>query len=185
MKEVKKYLESRIGTYGFFFEDLKSGFIYGYNENVKITAAGCMKLPISMSLIKSIENGKIDFLEKVKIDGKDKVYGTGIIHEFDEREYTIFELLVAMLIQSDNTAANKIIDIMGMDNINKDIKDMNLKNTSLNRKTTDERKIKVDVENITTALDLSKIWRHLYKSTYLNNYHYINVSIFLLNLKHL
>lgn len=168
MKEVKKYLESRIGTYGFFFEDLKSGFIYGYNENVKITAAGCMKLPISMSLIKSIENGKIDFLEKVKIDGKDKVYGTGIIHEFDEREYTIFELLVAMLIQSDNTAANKIIDIMGMDNINKDIKDMNLKNTSLNRKTTDERKIKVDVENITTALDLSKIWRHLYKSTYLN-----------------
>lgn len=168
MKEIKKYLESRIGTYGFFFEDLKSGYIYGYNENVQMVAAGCMKLPIAVALIKSVEDKKIDFLDKIKIDGKDKVYGTGIIHEFNEREYTVFELLVAMLIQSDNTAANKIIDIVGMDEINKDIKDMGLKNTVLNRKTTDERKVKNEIENITCALDLAKIWRHLYKSTYLS-----------------
>ena len=139
MKEIKKYLESRIGTYGFFFEDLKSGYIYGYNENVQMTAAGCMKLPIAVSLIKAEENKKIDFLDKIKIDSKDKVYGTGIIHEFNEREYTVFELLVAMLIQSDNTAANKIIEIVGIDNINDDILKMGLKNTRLYRKTTDER----------------------------------------------
>lgn len=95
MKEIKKYLESRMGTYGFFFEDLKSGFVYGYNENVQITAAGCMKLPIAVSLIKAVEDKKYDFLDKIKIESKDKVYGTGIIHEFSEREYTLFELLVA------------------------------------------------------------------------------------------
>ena len=50
-------------------------------------------------------------MDKIKIQSKDKVYGTGIIHEFNEREYTVFELLVIMLIQSDNTAANKIIDL--------------------------------------------------------------------------
>ncbi|VYU03209.1 serine hydrolase [Clostridium tertium] len=168
MKEIKKYLESRIGTYGFFFEDLKSGYIYGYNENVQITAAGCMKLPIAVSLIKAVEDKKLDFLDKIKIDGKDKVYGTGIIHEFNEREYTLFELLVAMLIQSDNTAANKIIDILTMDKINENIDEMGLKNTILNRKTTDERNSKDEIENITSALDLSKVWKHLYNATYLN-----------------
>ncbi|MGL5379288.1 serine hydrolase [Clostridium sp.] len=168
MKEIKRYLESRIGTYGFFFEDLKSGFIYGYNENVKMISAGCMKLPIAVSLIKSVESGNLDFMDKIRIDGKDKVFGTGIIHEFSEREYTVFELLVAMLIQSDNTAANKIIDLVGMDNINNNIKEMGLKNTVLNRKTTDERKPKNEVENITSAHDLSMVWRHLYKSTYLS-----------------
>ena len=61
-------------------------------------------------------------MDKIKSVKEDKVYGTGIIHEFDDRDYTIFELLVVMLIQSDNTAANKIIDIVGMDNINEDIK---------------------------------------------------------------
>ena len=168
MKEIKKYLESRIGTYSFFFEDLKSGFVYGYNENVQMTAAGCMKLPIAVSLIKAVEDEKIDFLEKIKIDSKDKVYGTGIIHEFNEREYTVFELLVAMLIQSDNTAANKIIEILGIETINKDIKNMGLKNTILNRKTTDERNSKDEIENITSALDMSKIWKSLYEGSYLN-----------------
>ena len=168
MKEIKRYLESRIGTYGFFFEDLRSGFIYGYNENVQMVSAGCMKLPIAVSLIKAVENGKVDFMNRIKIDSNDKVYGTGIIHEFGEREYTVFELLVAMLIQSDNTAANKIIDIVGMDQINIDIREMGLKNTVLNRKTTDERSPKSDVENITSAYDLSKVWKHLHNATYLN-----------------
>lgn len=168
MKEIKRYLESRIGTYGFFFEDLASGFIYGYNENVQMVAAGCMKLPIAVSLIKAVEDEKVTFLDKIKIDGKDKVYGTGIIHEFNERDYTVFELLVAMLIQSDNTAANKIIDIVGMEQINIDIKEMGLKNTALNRKTKDERNGKDDVENITSANDLSKIWKHLHNATFLS-----------------
>lgn len=168
MKEIKRYLESRIGTYGFFFEDLKSGFIYGYNENVKMIAAGCMKLPISISLIKAVEDGKVSFMDKIKIDSKDKVYGTGMIYEFNEREYTVFELLVAMLIQSDNTATNKIIDIVTMEGINKSIEEMGLKNTILNRKTLDERNNNKDIENITTAGDLSKIWRHLYNGSYLN-----------------
>ena len=40
--------------------------------------------------------------------------------------------MVIMLIQSDNTAANKIIDLVGMEQINEDIVAMGLKNTKLN-----------------------------------------------------
>ena len=163
MKEIKKYLESRIGKYSFFFEDLKSGYVYGYNENVSMTAAGCMKLPIAVSLIKAVEEKKLDFMDKIKIQSKDKVYGTGIIHEFNEREYTVFELMVIMLIQSDNTAANKIIDLVGMEQINEDIVAMGLKNTKLNRKTNDERTVVSNIENITTAYDLARIWKFLSK----------------------
>jgi len=168
MKEIKRYLESRIGTYSFFFEDLESGFSYGYNENVQMTSAGCMKLPIAVSVIKYIQDEKGSFLDRVKIEEEDKVYGTGILHEFDNREYTIFELLVAMLIQSDNTAANKLIEIVGIDTINEDIIAQGLKNTKLNRKTSDERSASNGIENITSALDLARIWKHLYNSSYLN-----------------
>lgn len=168
MKDIKRYLESRIGTYSFFFEDLGSGFTYGYNENVQMTSAGCMKLIIAVSVIKHVEDKKSSFLDKIKIEEEDKVYGTGIIHEFDDREYTIFELLVAMLIQSDNTATNKLIDIVGIDKINKDIEAQGLKNTRLNRKTSDERAASNGIENITSALDLSKIWKNLYNASFLD-----------------
>lgn len=168
MKEIQDYLKTRVGSYSFFFEDLKSGYVFGHNENVPMTAAGCMKLPIAIALIREEELGNLSFMDKVKVEKKDKVYGTGIIHEFNEREYTIFELLVAMLIQSDNTAANKIIDIVGMEKINKTISVLNLKNTFLNRKSGDENSKNNGKENITTAYDLSCIWKCLYNATYLN-----------------
>ncbi|HCW54421.1 MAG TPA: serine hydrolase [Clostridium sp.] len=168
MKEIKKYLESRIGTYSFFFEDFESGFSYGYNENVQMTSAGCMKLPIAVSVIKYVQDGNCSFLDRIKIEENDKIYGTGILHEFDNRDYTIFELLVAMLIQSDNTAANKLIDIVGMDTINEDICSLGLKNTKLNRKTSDERAVSTGIENITSAYDLSRIWKVLHKAEFLD-----------------
>ncbi len=171
MKEIKRYLESRIGEYSFYFEDLNGGYIYGYNENVKMTSAGCMKLPISMALFKEIENNSIDLNTKLRVSREDKVSGTGIIHEFCEREYTLLELVVAMLIQSDNTAANKIIDVIGMNRINEIIKEMGLKNTELNRKTMDERNVKDVVENLTSSFDLGMCWKHLHHRTFLNEEH--------------
>ena len=80
----------------------------------------------------------------------------------------VFELMVAMLIQSDNTAANKIIDLVGMDKINETIKEFGMKNTELNRKTADERNFKSDVENYTTAYDLTLAWKKLSEGSFLS-----------------
>jgi beta-lactamase class A len=168
MKEIKRYLDGRMGEFSLYFEDLDCGYVYGHNENVRMTSAGCIKLPIAIALMKEVEKGNIDLCSKIKVTDRDMVYGTGIIHEFAEREYSISELMVAMLIQSDNTAANKIIDILGMDRINALIREMGLENTALNRKTMDERAGKRDVENISSSHDLSSCWKMLYKSAYLS-----------------
>ncbi|SHJ63127.1 beta-lactamase class A [Clostridium amylolyticum] len=168
MKEIKKYFESRIGNYSFYFEDLNSGFVYGYNENVKMTAAGCMKLPIAIALLKEVENLNFNLNDKILIGQEDKVYGTGILHEFLEREYTLYELMVAMLIQSDNTASNKIINLVGKEKINESIREMGLKNTVLNRRTSDEIYDDNNDENITTSYDLCKCWKILFEKKYLN-----------------
>lgn len=168
MKEIKRFLEERLGDYSFYFEDIESGYIYAYNENVMMTAAGCIKLPIASALLKNVEEGKVNLRECFHVKRDDKVYGNGILHEFGERDYTLGELMVAMLIQSDNTAANKIIDVLGIDNINSKIDEMRLVNTRLNRKTVDDG-IKVNkIENFSSSKDLSKCWEILYRGNYLN-----------------
>lgn len=171
MKEIKKFLDSRIGDYSFYFEDLSGGYAYALNENVKMPAAGCMKLPISIALLKEVENNKYDINMKVKVKAEDMVYSTGILHEFSERDYTIKELLVAMLLHSDNTAANKIIDVVGIERINEIIKDMGLTNTVLNRKAIDERKVSCNIQNYSTVADLSRCFKMLYSKRYLNEEH--------------
>ena len=50
---------------------------------------------VYQAVLKRLEKLSKD-TDKIKIEEQDKVYGTGIIHEFDNREYTIFELLVAI-----------------------------------------------------------------------------------------
>jgi len=67
MKEIKRYFESRIGNYSFYFEDFNSGYVYGYNENVKMTAAGCMKLPIAIALLKEVQNSNFNLQDKILI----------------------------------------------------------------------------------------------------------------------
>ncbi|ARC84757.1 D-alanyl-D-alanine carboxypeptidase family protein [Clostridium argentinense CDC 2741] len=171
MKEIKRYLDNRDGIYSFYFEDLKSGYTYGLNENVQMTAAGCIKVPIAMALMKEIENNNFNIDDKVSITKNDMVSGKySIIHEFSEKEYTIKELLIAMLIQSDNTAACKIVNLVGMDRINELIKDMKLYSTEV-RKYPSENKIDDNKENVTTSHDLSKCLRLLSNNSYLNEEH--------------
>ena len=169
MKVIKKYLETREGNYSFYFEEINSGYLYGLNENKEMVSAGCIKLPLAMLLLKEVENGKIDLQSKIKIEAEDKIHGSnGIIHEFSGKEYSLYDLLIAMLIQSDNTAANKIIDILGMERIDELFKEMGLKNTNLKRITTDIKLEQDELENTTTSFDLSKCFKLLYLKQYLN-----------------
>ena len=169
MKPIKRYLDTREGNYSFYFEEINSGYLYGVNENKEMLSAGCIKLPLAMVLLKEVEYGKIELQSKIKIEAADKIHGSnGIIHEFSNKEYSLFDLLVAMLIQSDNTAANKIISILGMERIDELFKEMGLKNTRLKRITTDVKLEHDDLENTTTSFDLSKCFKLLYLKQYLN-----------------
>lgn len=164
MKEVRLYLEERIGNYSFYFEDLKSGFIYGYNEHEKMTSAGCMKLPVSMAIMKKVEDKEINLGDMILIKEEDKVAGSGILKELDPREYSIEELLKLMLIESDNTSTQKLVSIIGFDELKDRFKDIGLKNTIMND-------MPGSVINYTTSYDLSHCWKSLKKYDYLSSEH--------------
>jgi beta-lactamase class A len=169
MKIIKKYLDTREGNYSFYFEEINSGYMYGLHENKQMVSAGCIKLPLAMALLKEVESGKIQLESKIRIELEDKIHGTnGIIHEFSGKEYTLYDLFIAMLIQSDNTAANKIIEVLGMERVNQLFKDMGLINTRLKRITTDIKLEQDELENTTTSFDLSKCFKLLYLNQYLS-----------------
>lgn len=169
MNEVKKYLYTRLGEYSFYFEDIDSGYTYSLNEKNAMPSASCIKVPIAIALLKEYENGKVNLDDKIKISKEDMVEGNGVISELDESEYSYRELLKLMLMQSDNTATNKIIDVLGMEKINSVIKELELNNTILQRKMMDKEAMEKGIENSTTSLDMCKCFKVLYKNSYLNN----------------
>lgn len=76
-----------------------------------------------------------------------------------------------MLIQSDNTAANKIIDILGIQRINELFNEIGLRSTKLKRITTEIKLEQDELENISTSYDLSKCFKLLYLKQYLSVEH--------------
>ncbi|MDT8719087.1 serine hydrolase [Clostridium sp. 19966] len=169
MKDVKRFIDSRLGMYSFYFEDLNSGYCYVTNENVIMPAAGCIKLPIAISLMHQAEEGNIDFKDKIFIGKKDMIYNGGILNELDEREYSINELMIAMLMQNDDTATNKLIDIMGIDEINSGLYDMGLMNTKLTGKFS-QKNLQAN-KNVSTCKDISKCWKLLLDEKFLSQEH--------------
>ena len=68
-----------------------------------------------------------------------------------------------MIISSDNTACNVLIDILGMDNINSTIKSLNMNNTILERKMMDYKSIEAGKNNYTSLQDMLILFEGLYK----------------------
>lgn len=162
MKDVKKYLdEDREGRYGFYFGDLDGEYVYKYNDEVKMVSAGTMKLLVATVMMKKVEEGKFSLDELILVTEKDRKPGSGILREFIERSYTVKELIIAMLTIGDNTATAKLMNLIGRDELNKALMDMDLKNTHLSD-------VPGSDENTTTAGDLAKVISHLYHNTYLN-----------------
>lgn len=168
MKELKRYLDTRIGEYSFYFEDIDSGYTYSLNEKIAMPSASCIKIPIAMTLLKEVESNKADLEQKYFVSKQDMVPGSGIIHELDEKEYSLKELLTAMLIQSDNTATNKIIDVFGMEKVNNTIKELRLKATTLRRKMMDFKAKEKGLDNFSSSFDLGRCLKILHQASYLN-----------------
>lgn len=168
MKELKRYLDTRIGEYSFYFEDIDSGYTYSFNEKVTMPSASCIKIPIAMALLKEVQDNLINLDEKILVRKEEMVDGSGIIYEFDEKDYSLRELLTVMIIQSDNTAANKIIDILGMEKINNTIKSAGLKETFLKRKMMDFKAREKGLENLSCSLDLAQCLKMIHQASFLN-----------------
>lgn len=150
----------------------KPGFLkfeFAYNPNEKIAAASLIKLPILAVALKAVYEDRIKFDQKVQIASKDITGGSGIFKKIEMPfNLTFKELLSFMVIISDNTATNKVINLLGLDYINKEFKNFGLKDTILKRKMMDFSGRSKGIENYTSSRDTIRILKKIYYEQLIN-----------------
>jgi len=150
------------GTLGLVVKDLKDGDEVTYQDHLKFGAASVIKVPILWELLRQVEVGAVSLEERLAVPGSAKVGGTGILKELhDGIELTVQDLATLMIVVSDNTATNLIIDRLGMDRINATIKEIGLRDSSLKRKMMDFEAKKMGKDNIVSARDMALILEHM------------------------
>lgn len=158
------------GILGFTAIDLTTGEKFSINENLIFPQGSSIKIPVMMEIFKQASEGKFSLDDKLPVTDKHKVAGSGIIQHFGKAtsEIGIRDLCVLMIVLSDNTATNMLIDLAGMENINATMISLGFQNTKVQRRMIDQKSSAKGNENLSTPYESAKIMETLYKGEFLN-----------------
>ena len=139
------------------------------NQNVLINnsaqrSASSIKIFIMVTAYSMAKEHVFNLDDMHSLTADEKVGGTGVLQNMsDGTQLTYREIIQYMIDDSDNTAANIIIDQLGgFDLINNKIKSLGANDTELKRKMMDTAALDSGVDNLTSARDLGLTLKKLY-----------------------
>lgn len=132
---------------------------FSINGDEQFVSASMIKLPILATYMKAVYEGTVDPQDSYTLKSSDVVGGAGIVQNSSAgTSFTYDALARDMIMYSDNTATNIIIDTLGMNEINGFIQALGFDQTKLNRKMMHMEDGK---ENQITANDCAWILREI------------------------
>ena len=123
------------GTVVLHAKNLRTGQEVGVAPDTRVRTASTIKLPILCALESLVAAGRVKWDERIVLKPEDKVSGSGVLASLaDHTELTVRNLAILMIILSDNTATNLILDRIGADAVNDYLDTIGLVKTRANRK---------------------------------------------------
>ncbi len=138
------------------------------NEKQQYKAASTIKIPLLALLLSDFETGRLDRSAIVPITKECQVGGSGILRFLSpDTSMSLFDFATLMIILSDNSATNKVIDAVGLKRGNEFIKSSGWDSTHLGRKMYIQPK-NPDEYNLTSAEDLGNMMERILSKTMVN-----------------
>lgn len=111
--------------------------IVSVNGATQHASASMIKLVVLAALLDKVAAGEINLAAQVEVKASDIVSGTGTVQDDGPGTYELQELVRRMIADSDNTATNVIVDLIGMDAVNEEASKLGLTGTVMARKMMD------------------------------------------------
>lgn len=165
--ELQRRIQNAIsqfkGEAGIVIKDLETGWEYSYEKTKFFPSASLTKIPLMAACFLAAEQGRIKLGRNVVLKLTDKLSGSGVLKDMPEgTTFSVERLIGLMIYDSDNTAANIVTNLAGMDYLNSTFRSFGLKNTDLSRKIADYRLRDKGIENYTTAEDMALLLDKMY-----------------------
>jgi beta-lactamase class A len=165
--DVDQHLD---GVMGVALEDLKTGDQFFLHENEVFAQASSIKIAVLANLYLQAQQGKLKLSDLYTVQASDLVPDSDIMGGLTPgvTRVTLRDLATMMVAVSDNSAANVLIDRVGMDNVNAMLDSLGLTHTRLRRKMMDLEAAKQGRENISTPREMTALLEALYRGKVLN-----------------
>ncbi len=146
------------GVLGYAIKDLSTGDAFYLHPDTVFPQASSIKLTVLLELLRQDQEGKLSLGEKHSILRREMTVGDDepILTMLGDGTVTMSlgDLATFMVVLSDNTATNILIDRVGMENVNAEIARLGLKETKLRRRMIDLEAAKRGDENVSTPREM-------------------------------
>ncbi len=119
--------------------------------------ASSIKLAILYELFKQAEEGRVQIDAPRPWDAKRAVGGSGVLFELSNPTLNLRDYATLMVVLSDNTATNVVIDAVGMDRVNARMQALGVGDIRLRRRMIDLEAARKGNENVATTAALARL----------------------------
>ena len=157
-RQLEKTVAEFDGVMGLALKDLTTGESFTVNADLVFPQASSIKIPVLLEVFRQAQAGTLKLDERVEVKRAMMAAGSGVLLHFSDggSALSLRDLAVLMIVLSDNTATNILIDRVGMQNVNDLLAKHGLRQTRLQRRMLDVDSQKAGRENLSTPLEM--IW---------------------------
>ena len=134
-EKIKSEIENFSGKVWIYAKNLDTGKDYSLRADEPVRTASTIKLPIMAEVFHQIAQGKISWTDEFTLTKTNKQAGSGTLGELsDGTKIDLKSTTHLMIVVSDNTATNLILDKISSNNVNDFMDTLGLKQTKSLRK---------------------------------------------------
>ncbi len=133
---IKPIADKHKGTIAVAVKNLATGEEYKRNADDVMQTASLIKLAVMVEAYRQLDAKKLDFAKTLTLTKDDKVPGAGVLtdHFSDGATFPLKDAVRLMIVFSDNTATNMVLDQVGIKSVNDTTKALGLPETRINAK---------------------------------------------------
>jgi beta-lactamase class A len=158
---LEQLLRDADGTFAASIYHFESDETFDYRADEPFYAASIIKVPIMAAIYDQAFKGNLRLSETLPVLAEDMVGGSGILQNLTPGlELSIYDLTMLMIIESDNTATNILIDRIGTKTIQESMREWGMTGSSFHNKLCI---IPANLEhyNLITARDMTNLMKKI------------------------
>jgi len=156
-QRLSELIANAAGTWGVVVEDLDEGICFAHQAQQPFIAESVIKVPIMAAVYAATDRGQFSMDDRLVLRREDLVGGSGLLFALSPGlKLTIRKWVTLMIIQSDNTATNVLIDLTGKALIDRTMRGLGMQQSCYSRKLM-IYPADITENNTVTASDVSRI----------------------------
>jgi beta-lactamase class A len=134
--ELEGIARSARGVLGVTVLDLETGARFGVNQELVFPQGSAIKVPVLVELYRQADAGGLRLDERLPVRAADKAGGSGVLQGFGDgtSQLSLRDLAVLMIVLSDNTATNLLIERVGMERVSATMRELGFPSIRLQRR---------------------------------------------------